>query len=465
MKKETSDKRLLGYLSILIAAIIVLLIVIALPINFSASCARAKSSESIEKINNPDQGFYRPIYVKVTEDGATYNERIINDNTQLYHLRVDISVFSKAVNGVEDKELTASALDGVESVLQTLHSRGKNAVVRFAYDPQYNGKANLEPTIDMMKTHVGQISGRLNKYSVTITAVEVGLLGPYGEMHTSKAASLENKVILANEYLEHTKDSGLAILVRTPNVIYKCLDKTLNDIDGLVIPEDSLYYRLGLFNDGYLGTELDTGTFTDRAREVKFMSVQNEHLPYGGEVIVPGSKMHDIERCTPEMFEMGLSYLNVEWNNEVIAKWQKTYYTRSCGSDKLYYGSTAFDYIQNHMGYRFVLRGSNLKYSKGEVSAKLKIENVGFGNMLKEKNVRLIFENESGEITEVDAGTYKGGNLEVSAKQELVGSYKVYLCLYGDLLEDGTPNYTVQLANKDVWNGQLKANFIGNIKI
>lgn len=467
-KNEMSDKKVLGFIAVIIAAMIALIIIIAAPLN----CALAKYAESIEKINNPDQGFYRPIYVEVTEDGAKYNEKIINDNTQLYHLRVDISAFSKAVNGKEDKELTASALDGVETLLQTLRSRGKNAVVRFAYDPHYNGfkdAKDLEPTIDMMKKHVGQISGRLNKYPVTITAVEVGLLGPYGEMHTSKAASLENKVILATEYLEKTKDSGLAILVRTPNVIYECLGITLKEIDGVVIPEESLYYRLGLFNDGYLGTAYDTGTFTDRAREVKFLSAQNEHLPYGGEVITSGkpedNKWRDIKYCTPEMFEMGLSYLNIEWNNKEIEKWQKTYYTRKCGGDELYYGSTAFDYIQNHMGYRFVLRGSTLKSKKGgKVSVNLKIDNVGFGNLLKEKYAKLIFESASGEIQEVDCGTYSGGNLKVSVQCGFKGKYKVYLCLYGEEYE-GQPNYTVQFANKGRWNGDLKANFIGNIKI
>ena len=60
-------------------------------------------TESIEKIDNPDQGFYRPIYVKVTESDTTFNKNIITKDTQLYHLRVDISQFSSKVNNSEDK--------------------------------------------------------------------------------------------------------------------------------------------------------------------------------------------------------------------------------------------------------------------------------------------------------------------------------------------------------------------------
>ena len=96
-------------------------------------------SESIERINNPDQGFYRPIYVSVKEDGASYNKNIVMNSAQLYHLRSDISDFSKAVNGQADKPLTDKALKDLGGLLSYLNQKEKNAVVRFAYDPSYTG--------------------------------------------------------------------------------------------------------------------------------------------------------------------------------------------------------------------------------------------------------------------------------------------------------------------------------------
>lgn len=38
-------------------------------------------AESTENINNPDQGFYRPVYVRVTDGGADYNKGIISAST------------------------------------------------------------------------------------------------------------------------------------------------------------------------------------------------------------------------------------------------------------------------------------------------------------------------------------------------------------------------------------------------
>ena len=48
-------------------------------------------TESVAKINNPDQGFYRPVYVKVSEEGVSYNQNIVTASTRLYHLRADRS--------------------------------------------------------------------------------------------------------------------------------------------------------------------------------------------------------------------------------------------------------------------------------------------------------------------------------------------------------------------------------------
>ena len=146
-------------------------------------------TESTEKINNPDQGFYRPISVKVTESGATYNGNIITASTQLYHLRIDISAFSGAANGTADKLLTQEALSGVEGLLALLKTTRKSAVVRFAYDPYYGGKADMEPALQTLLEHIKQVCPVLNKFPLTITAVEAGMVGPWGEMHTSKVAT------------------------------------------------------------------------------------------------------------------------------------------------------------------------------------------------------------------------------------------------------------------------------------
>lgn len=437
---------------------------------FVTACKPAQGiyTESTQKINNPDQGFYRPIYVKVTDDGVTYNKNIVTASTQLYHLRTDISVFSGAVNGNADKPLSQAALDGLDELLSYLKSKDKNAIVRFAYAPNFGDMKDAEPAQEVILQHIGQVSPILNRYESTITAIEAGLIGPWGEMHSSQIANAEHISPIIETFLSNTSD--IPVLVRTPKMIYNYLGITVDEAETYSIDASNKAYRLGLFNDGYLGSNNDLGTYTNREKDIAFLGKQNEHLPYGGEVVVPDSPLHDIEACLPEMNQIHLSYLNVEWNNQVIDKWKNGTYTKACGNDKIYYGKTAFEYIENHMGYRFVLTNSALSYTKklNRLSVTLTLKNVGFGNLNRTKNAKLLLVNENGEtVYSTSVGNFSECakyTCDADLNAELSGKYDVYLCLYGDEYE-GTPLYSLQFANDGLWNEALKANKIGSIQL
>ena len=68
--------------------------------------------ESIKPIFNPDQGFFRSVYITMTPDSfVNKTNKPIDD---VYHLRCDISQFSKVANKDKDKELTDIALNGLD---------------------------------------------------------------------------------------------------------------------------------------------------------------------------------------------------------------------------------------------------------------------------------------------------------------------------------------------------------------
>ncbi len=421
-------------------------------------------SESTDYIDNPDRGFYRPIFVAVSPTEVKYNKNIVNAATRLYHLRIDISAFSGAVNGTGDIEITDSALDGLDGLLSYLLDNQKNAVVRFAYDSYYSGHADAEPAMPMLLKHIAKVSTVLDRYPSVITAIEVGMFGPWGEMHTSKAANGENISAAMKAFLDGVRD--VPILVRTPRMIYSYLGISIDDIDTYTIDRDSSAYRLGIFNDGYLGSANDLGTYSDREREIEFLSKQTEHLPYGGEVVIPGSTLHDIDNCTAEMFKINLSYLNIEWNDQVIDKWKNTYYSAKSGTDSAYYGKTAFDYINCRMGYRFVVSDSIVAYSKSseDITVKLEIKNVGFGNLTRKKQITVYLVDGENNVTAIDGSEYSGGDISVAPKSiNADKTYKVYVALHSGE-KNGLPAYSVRFANPDMWNEDLQANYVGTIE-
>lgn len=418
--------------------------------------------ESTERILNPDIGFYRTLGIKLTEDGGTSSG--IYDDYQLHHLRVNIGAFSKAVNGVEDLLITEAALSKLDSVLSELNSREKSAIVRFAYDG-FNGVADTEPSESMMLEHVRQLCVVLNRYENTITAIETGMVGKWGEMHSSKLANPKTINKLVDLFLNNT---DFPVLVRTPKMMYDYLGISLKDINTYTISPTKLAYRLGLFNDGYLGSKSDLGTYSDREAEVEWLSKQTAHLPYGGEVVVgdaDGDKMSEIKNCLGEMNKLCLSYLNYEWNNIITQdKWVKSKYKKSMGDHSAYYGKTAQQYIENHLGYRFVIRAVKASKRGDKLAIKFKTENVGFGNLNNKMRTSLFIVKDNEIVSQIIATDFTGEQ-DYSAVIPLNGATGE-LDVYMRLCKSAEPYaYPMYFANVGMKSDEYKANLIAKVNL
>lgn len=416
------------------------------------------TKEDTTYIDNPDQGFYSPVCVQVVDDFKD-KDYVINQNTRLYHLRMDLSTFSSKYNNEQDKELSESDLNHIDGMLAKYLAKEKNVIIRFAYDHNFEGKKDQEPSLEMMEKHIKQLAPILNKYENCITAIEAGMIGPWGEMHSSACANKETINVIIDTYLKNV--NNLPILVRTPKMIYNYLGISMEDTSSYIIKDDNIAYRLGLFNDGYLGSANDLGTYSNREIETKWLSNQTNHLPYGGEVTVPSSSLHDIDKCLPEMNLMHLSYLNQAWNDEVVKKWKETTYNKNCGNDKAFYGVSAYDYINSHLGYRFVLSKSTLSFNESTpIHINLKIENKGFGNMTKAKKIEVyvLYDDETLEKydTKLKIKSLDELNIQIPNNGK---KGKVYLSIKND-----DDSYPIRLANQNVYDENLKANLIGEIK-
>lgn len=416
------------------------------------------TKEDTNYIDNPDQGFYSPVCIQVV-DNFKDKDYVINNKTRLYHLRMDLSTFSSKYNNDIDKKLGDTDLENIDKMLAKYLAKEKNVIIRFAYDHNYEGKKDQEPSLSMMEEHIKQLSPILNKYENCITAIEAGMIGPWGEMHSSACANKETINAIIDTYLKNV--TNIPILVRTPKMIYNYLGITMADTSSYVIKDDSISYRLGLFNDGYLGSESDLGTYTNRELETKWLANQTNHLPYGGEVVIPNSALHDIDKCLPEMKLMHLSYLNQAWNDEVIKKWKNTSYDKFCGNDKDFYGVSAYDYINAHLGYRFVLKKSTLSYNDtSDIHINLEIENKGFGNLLRNKKIEVyVFYNDTTlEKYDTKLKTNKLENLSLTIPNTGKKG-KIYL----SIKNDDDDSYPLRLANENIYDENLKANLIGTI--
>lgn len=430
--------------------------------------------ETIENFNNPERGFYDhfPYKFSVT-DNKPINSKL---SANLIHLRLDIGEFSKAVNGKADLELSQDMLDTFDAMLKKIKSNGGTAIVRFAYD-EFRGKANLEPSLDMILRHIEQLCPVFNANQDVIAYIELGFFGPYGEMHTSKISSTENVSKALDVMLDNTVDK-IKIGVRTPNYYAKWLGIDRDNINENITQEGTREYRVGLFNDGYLGSGSDLGTFKDREKEITWLENQALHTLYGGEVVANYGEtpINTTEYISKEGFRTHTTYLNSGWNDKVIKAWKEDEIYN--GEDEIYKGQSGYLYIANHLGYRYVLRNSALPESaeqEGKVDINLDIENVGFGNLVNEKVVTIVLENgdKKYEIktdlnpTKWNSQEITKANYSVNLPKDIeLGEWKVYLRIsqYGEMEQDN--NYLcIRMANNDVWNEEIGANYIGKINV
>ena len=373
------------------------------------------TTDAMATLDNFDCGFYTPQVLHLKPSGG---KPIGKPWAKLLHLRAEISEFSShAWLGIDsasgdtirgkDQDLTEDALNVLQESLDSIRSFGGHVIVRICYDPWYNGRSNVTPDHEWVLKHVKQLAPVLSKNTDVIVALEMGMHGAYGEMHSDTNITYDRVAEAVNLMLRNTPPE-LKILTRTGNYSAKVLgfDNWGVDfhIDGEKFAEiakakGDTMYRVGMFNDGYLGTQYDYGTWgadcaTSICREegVAWLEKYGINTPYGGEALTTAENYQVIN--TPEFlayegFRTHTSYLNIQWNNKLIDSWKKTPFTQKdfdydpARVDSL----SGFKYINDHLGYRFVLRESWLSDtvgSDGILRAKLRIQNVGFGNLTRE---------------------------------------------------------------------------------
>ena len=378
------------------------------------------TTDAMATLDNFDRGFYTPQVLHLKPSGGKPIEKPYG---KLLHLRAEISEFSShAWLGIDsasgdtirgtNQDLTEDALNVLQTTFDNIRANNGFAIVRICYDPWYNGRSNVTPEHKWVMRHVEQLAPVLSKNTDVIVALEMGMHGAYGEMHSDTNITYDRIAEATNLMLRSTPPE-LKILTRTGNYSAKVLgfDNWGVDfhIDGdkfkeIAKAKGDTMYRVGMFNDGYLGTQYDYGTWgadcaTSICREegVAWLEKYGINTPYGGEALTTADNYQVIN--TPEFlayegFRTHTSYLNIQWNNKLIESWKKTPFTQKdfdydpARVDSL----SGFKYINDHLGYRFVLRESWLSDtvgSDGILRAKLRIQNVGFGNLTRKMKVSL----------------------------------------------------------------------------
>lgn len=319
--------------------------------------------ESAAALENPYCGFYRIYAYRL--NGTLPDKNALSSAIEKAPGRLALLQFN--LRDWPNESLSEAALSQLDYILSAWASSDKQLILRFLYD--WDGKASeTEPAdLSVIQTHMKQTAEIYNHYADHIFLLQGLYTGNYGEMHHSRHQSAEAIASLASTLYE-ASDASIYLGVRTPNQWRTISKQTSGKLDK----------RLSLFNDGLLASSSDAGTYGDKERssEIAFQNTLCRTVPNGGEVII-SNPCNDFENAVSDFSQMHISYLNMDYDPDVLNKWKNTPYS---GED-IFRGLNGYDYMERHLGYRFVLRSSSFSFpsqASDHAILEISLENVGF---------------------------------------------------------------------------------------
>lgn len=308
--------------------------------------------ETDRLLANPDRGFY------IQVNSKNY-EKIPNVAKEA---RIILLAFN--IGEYLSEDLPEEKLQELEAALRAAKDNHVAVVFRAAYD--FDGNVEEPDSIERMGRHMEQMAEVLNAYADQILVVQAGMLGNYGEWHSSRyLEGTEEEQAASRLYILRQWETCLSpqikVDVRRPRFIREAMEKGI------------LTDRLGFHNDGLLSTDNDMGTYDEagmgREDELEWMQknlvgqVNGGEMPMAGEFSLP-------ENANREFAKMHIGYLNLKYNKEVISRWEA----------ETMEDMDAKSYLENHLGYRLFLSDLAMR--------QIHLEKESFQNGIK-MNIRL----------------------------------------------------------------------------
>ena len=247
-------------------------------------------------------------------------------------------------------------------------------------------------------------------------------------------------------------DVGIAIFEP-----YSLSVNSANAFDGSHITQT------GHHNDCFLASDTDFGTYTSGAieDEKKYIEEETKYTVMGGETCALNSPRSDCTVATNELARFHYSYLNQDYNLDVLNSWVN---------------GGCMDEVTSHLGYRLVITSAMVSPVEfipgGDVSYSISIENRGNAAPIHHHLFRLVFvstHSVTGQVTQecsmvdssVDIRTWYASGTAIYTITGMArlpnnipdGLYDVYLDL-ADAHEDlkNNPHFKIGVANDKLFN-------------
>lgn len=345
--------------------------------------------EGTQKLINPARGWYE-IY--------TFHIKEKIDPEQLkWSLRdtQSIALVRLSLSGYQNRELDENAKCHLKEILDFFRMHDKDVIFRPVYDMEGKGLEAEPNHFHIVLMHLRQIGKILADMESSVFLFQGMLVGSWGEMHDSSYLTKKHLQEMKQVLMPYLKKRKICLAVRTPS-------QWRNLITEKKFMERQ-YENICIFDDAIFGSFNHMGTFGTMTREAagwespwnskeEFVFLKKLHtvLPCGGEVIFPIDKEElSTKEMLKQMKQMCLTYLNAAYDQKILNQWKKIgLKQKDCGWNNFY------DYIGEHMGYRFVVEHIEiLKIKRTKIILTGIIQNKGFASLMQETELIISVEN------------------------------------------------------------------------
>jgi Domain of unknown function (DUF4832)/Domain of unknown function (DUF4874)/Secretion system C-terminal sorting domain len=419
---------------------------------------------------NPDRGFYK----FTTTSPNTYE--LLNQTTLAnYRLNSKITLIYRefSLANYKTSSIPQSYLTNMQTDFNRIRNAGLKAIIRFTYSNSESATVK-DASKTMILAHLQQLQPLLTANVDVISLMQAGFIGAWGEWYyTSQSefggygynntalttSNIANRKAVIDEMLAALPSSRM-VQIRTPT-FKRSMYSTTALPESVAFNKTSIA-RLGHFNDCFLASPDDFGTFENTATEYPYLIQETKYLAMGGETCAVNSPRSDCASALLEMSKFHWSYLNLDYYPAVIAGFTE---------------DNCFNEIQKKLGYHFELTSAVLPQAVAlgsSLNISLSLKNQGFAAPFNERKAYLVLKHVTTNQTysillNSDPRKWLGPTI-ITINQNLVlptnltaGNYKLYLSLPdSEPSLANRPEYAIQMGNTNVWESATGLNSLNH---
>lgn len=410
---------------------------------------------------NPNRGFYKFTSASSSGTYSGLNQTTLTSFRQSNNITLIYREFR--LEAFINSPISAAYLTNMQSDFDKIRNAGLKAIIRFTYSNSESA-SQRDASKATILSHLLQLKPLLQANVDVISVMQAGFIGVWGEWYYTSQADFGgggyNGSSLTTTNINNRRDvveamlnalpSSRMIQLRTPAFKRAMYSTTaLLDSQGFSGTNPA---RIGHYNDCFLASSDDYGTYVNTTIEYPYLAQETKFVPMGGETCALNSPRSDCASALLEMAKFHWSFLNLDYNLDVINGFQ----TNSCFTD-----------IQKKLGYRFELTTATFPQAVSlgtPLSLTIKLKNVGFATPFNEVHAYIVLKNTNTNQTfpilmNTDPRLWVGPN-ELTLSENLTlpntlttGTYQMYLYLPDNSASIANrPEYAIRFANESVWD-------------